>query len=289
MGKTIKEITFVHHRKKWIPFTLFYLLIPPFPGNTTSEYTVKLPNVIDLSDGNWAVALSSIVFPLTFTGVEEEEKITIYYNDGTSHDTIIPRRIQYNTIKEFEKALNHIIMTSRFESTLLSAITAAADAETADGGKRQKREAPDEAQKKKEIEAMEKSIKNITSAFNTIKTLKEEIGNKLKKIDDVSSKDAKTKIVAASDEFDQLFENAKSEEWLAKSGQSNVNLAHSKNDLEHSKRFVQKIAEMESKFLDAGGFQKKSSENSGQNSGRIRRRKKTRSKTSHQRAEPSCC
>lgn len=130
---------------------MFYLLIPPFPGNTTSEYTVKLPNVIDLSDGNWAVALSSIVFPLTFTGVEEEEKITIYYNDGTSHDTIIPRRIQYNTIKEFEKALNHIIMTSRFESTLLTAITAAADAKTADGGKGKREKHQTRLKKRKKL------------------------------------------------------------------------------------------------------------------------------------------
>ena len=33
----------------------FYIVLPSntlFPGNTTSQFTVKLPNIIDLTDGN---------------------------------------------------------------------------------------------------------------------------------------------------------------------------------------------------------------------------------------------
>ena len=55
----------------------FYVVLPSntiFAGNTTSQYTVKLPNIIDLSDGRWEVALSSITYPLTFSGVEKRKK-----------------------------------------------------------------------------------------------------------------------------------------------------------------------------------------------------------------------
>ena len=89
----------------------FYIVLPSntlFAGNTTSQYTVKLPNIIDLSDDNWGVALSSIAYPLTFSGVEEEEKITIVYEHGAQQEIVIPRRIQYNSVKDFERALNDI-------------------------------------------------------------------------------------------------------------------------------------------------------------------------------------
>jgi len=55
----------------------FYTVLPsntPFHGNTTSDYLVKLPNIIDLSDGNWTVGLSSIVYPQSFTGSDGAEQ-----------------------------------------------------------------------------------------------------------------------------------------------------------------------------------------------------------------------
>ena len=90
----------------------FYIILPsntPFPGNRTSDYIVKLPNIIDLSDGNWTVALSSIIYPLSFIGSEDDEKILINYKNGKSTTIKIPRRIQYESEKEFEIILNNII------------------------------------------------------------------------------------------------------------------------------------------------------------------------------------
>ena len=97
----------------------FYIVLPsntPVPGNKTSDYLVKFPNIIDLSDGNWTVALSSIVYPLSFSGVEEEQRITIHYEDKEPFSILIPKRVQYNTIGELENILNETIITTLFNN-----------------------------------------------------------------------------------------------------------------------------------------------------------------------------
>src|SRR5882724_4404653 len=95
----------------------FYTVLPsntPFPGNKTSDYIEKLPNIIDLSDGNWSVALSSIVYPLSFSGIEESQTITIVYNDETTSLIEIPQRLQYSSIKQFANVLNDTIYNTVF-------------------------------------------------------------------------------------------------------------------------------------------------------------------------------
>ena len=95
----------------------FYIVLPsntPVPGNRTSDYLVKFPNIIDLSDGNWTVALSSIVYPLSFSGVEEEQRITIHYENKEPVTILIPKRVQYNSIEELENILNETIITTLF-------------------------------------------------------------------------------------------------------------------------------------------------------------------------------
>ena len=97
----------------------FYIVLPsntPVPGNRTSDYLVKFPNIIDLSDGNWTVALSSIVYPLSFSGVEEEQRITIYYENKEPVTILIPKRVQYNSIEELENILNETVITTLFNN-----------------------------------------------------------------------------------------------------------------------------------------------------------------------------
>lgn len=98
----------------------FYLVLPsntPFPGNTTSDYLVKLPNIIDLSDGNWSVALSSIIYPLSFSGIDEEQKIEIHYEDDKVSTINIPKRLQYSSVKQFENIINESILNSLLNET----------------------------------------------------------------------------------------------------------------------------------------------------------------------------
>lgn len=98
----------------------FYVELPsstPFPGNKTSDYLVKLPNILDLSDGNWTVALSSISYPLSFSGVDEEQLIIINYNNGTKTTINLPKRLQYSSIKQFENVLNDTILGKLFNET----------------------------------------------------------------------------------------------------------------------------------------------------------------------------
>jgi hypothetical protein len=95
----------------------FYIVLAsntPFPGNKTSDYIVKLPNIIDLSDGNWSVALSSIVYPLSFSGIEESQTITITYNDNSTVVIDIPKRLQYSSINQFANVLNDTIHQTIF-------------------------------------------------------------------------------------------------------------------------------------------------------------------------------
>jgi hypothetical protein len=96
----------------------FYTVLPsntPFPGNITSDYLVKLPNIIDLSDGNWSVALSSIVYPNSFSGIEEAQTVTIIYNDNTTSLIDIAQKLQYKSVQQFSKVLNDTIYDSIFK------------------------------------------------------------------------------------------------------------------------------------------------------------------------------
>ena len=47
-----------------------------YPGNTSSNYTVKLPKNIYLPESDWEVALASISFPDLISEVAESEDAT---------------------------------------------------------------------------------------------------------------------------------------------------------------------------------------------------------------------
>ena len=57
----------------------FYVTLPwnasqvTYPGNTASNYTVKLPESIYLPESDWEVALASISFPDLISQVAESE------------------------------------------------------------------------------------------------------------------------------------------------------------------------------------------------------------------------
>lgn len=60
----------------------FYLFLPSNTkvastkqpeNNIPANFTIRYPNVIDLSDGEWTVALSSIIYPVSFSAEIEEE------------------------------------------------------------------------------------------------------------------------------------------------------------------------------------------------------------------------
>ena len=53
----------------------FYVMLPSntnIEGNTPSSFTCRLPNVIDLSEGEWTVGLSSIIYPGSFYGDDKQ-------------------------------------------------------------------------------------------------------------------------------------------------------------------------------------------------------------------------
>ena len=72
----------------------FYVVLPsntPIEGNKTSNFIVRLPNTLELNEGNWTVALSSIIYPISFMtlGSEtegEHEYIKIFYSEKSHED-----------------------------------------------------------------------------------------------------------------------------------------------------------------------------------------------------------
>ena len=94
----------------------FYVVLPsntPYPENKTSDYLVKLPNIIDLSDGNWTVALSSIVYPQSFSSTEEKQIIKIHYDNNSIDEITIPKDIKIKSIKHLEKIVNESFSKKR--------------------------------------------------------------------------------------------------------------------------------------------------------------------------------
>ncbi|KAL3100287.1 hypothetical protein niasHT_020889 [Heterodera trifolii] len=114
------------HFVRWIGMDDFYIVLPsnvPFPGNTASHFTVRLPHTLEL-DSNWSVALSSIIYPHSFpsVGVDEDDFVNIkllnpdYKPDGTGPTTVtltvkIPN-IQFHSVEHMQKSLNSIIQSA---------------------------------------------------------------------------------------------------------------------------------------------------------------------------------
>ena len=111
----------------------FYIVLPsntPFPENRTSEFVVKLPNIINLSDGNWTVSLSSIIYPLTFSGFEEQQKITIHFDNDSASPLVVvlPRQLQFFSARQLATVLNNEVLKYYYKYT--TELKAASSAET---------------------------------------------------------------------------------------------------------------------------------------------------------------
>jgi len=74
----------------------FYIVLPSNTGdleqNTTSKFTVRLPDTLEL-DSTWTVALSNIIYPFSFSMLDEEEgeksSIIIYRRYGNELRSIL--------------------------------------------------------------------------------------------------------------------------------------------------------------------------------------------------------
>ncbi|KAL3117791.1 hypothetical protein niasHT_009837 [Heterodera trifolii] len=162
---------FVH----WIGMDDFYIVLPsnvPFPGNTASHFTVRLPHTLEL-DSNWSVALSSIIYPHSFpsVGVDEDDFVNIkllnpdYKPDGTGPTTVtlkvkIPS-IQFHSVEHMQKSLNSIIQSAydvKFPKE-----------------KRVKRAAAASADKELEPETQPEPDKELTREVPSSKTLDKEL------------------------------------------------------------------------------------------------------------------
>jgi hypothetical protein len=92
----------------------FYVILPsntPIEDNITSNFTIRLPNVLDLSEGEWTVALSSIIYPISYhSDVVEEMFITFEYYDEKTPDKKIPiPNNVFKSVKHLEKTINDSI------------------------------------------------------------------------------------------------------------------------------------------------------------------------------------
>lgn len=98
----------------------FYVVLPsntPIEGNKTSHFTVRLPETLNL-DSNWTVALSSIIYPISFTslGTQENQFITIKKDVGPEEKLSIPS-MNYLTIANLEKGINDAISSNITETS----------------------------------------------------------------------------------------------------------------------------------------------------------------------------
>jgi len=99
----------------------FYVVLPsntpepnnPLPANNTANYTVRLPNTLDLSEGDWSVALSSIIYPVSFQSAPKEEMFLeiLYYELNKSDKKYkIPENIIFTDTAHLEKTINETII-----------------------------------------------------------------------------------------------------------------------------------------------------------------------------------
>lgn len=102
----------------------FYVILPSNTPTDTGEknkssmFTVRLPDTLAL-DSNWTVALSSIIYPMTFASIGSEERpwIRIYYENTLekpneypyTKNTVYLPAITPSTMFDLEAALNNYI------------------------------------------------------------------------------------------------------------------------------------------------------------------------------------
>jgi phage pi2 protein 07 len=106
----------------------FYVVLPSntlVEGNTSSNFIVRLPNVIELDGGGWTVALSSIVYPISFATIgtvtdanenkQQQQFIKIIYKEGGGESLTIPiPSATFQSAQFLERFLNSLINSALF-------------------------------------------------------------------------------------------------------------------------------------------------------------------------------
>uniref|UniRef100_A0A1I8B614 Uncharacterized protein n=2 Tax=Meloidogyne hapla TaxID=6305 RepID=A0A1I8B614_MELHA len=96
----------------------FYVILPSntnsVDGNTTSNFTVRMPDTLELDSG-WTVALSNIIYPFSFSLLgdsDEQESITVFRRYG---EKLVSIRIEipdlsFASEEALEEALNAVLL-----------------------------------------------------------------------------------------------------------------------------------------------------------------------------------
>jgi chorismate mutase len=103
----------------------FYVTLPSNAGQTPEEsnqsnFTVRLPNTIDLSEGSWSVALSSIFFPVAFREERKDPlKFSMQYYDvkRVEEEFAIPDEAGFDSPEELENRINSVHTATPLKST----------------------------------------------------------------------------------------------------------------------------------------------------------------------------
>ncbi|CAK5010564.1 unnamed protein product [Meloidogyne enterolobii] len=98
----------------------FYVILPSntedVDGNTTSKFTVRMPDTLEL-DSTWTVALSNIIYPFSFSLLDdsetnETESITVFrtYKDEVRSTRIEIPDLFFSSEAALESALNSFLL-----------------------------------------------------------------------------------------------------------------------------------------------------------------------------------
>jgi hypothetical protein len=168
----------------------FYIVIPSntpevnnaaMPSNTISNFTVRLPNTVDLSEGEWSVAMSSIIYPVSFQADSHDElmSITIEYTDPKKNPKKImtfPKNLSFSSIDHLEKTLNETLLGHTTQkTTVLREKRALSDPIDEEADEKEDVEEPNERLKRDEKAAAAEVIlseadkKLINTAANEVK------------------------------------------------------------------------------------------------------------------------
>ena len=74
----------------------------------------------------------SIIYPLTFSGFEEQEKITIHFDDDSASPLVIvlPRQLQFFSARQLAAILNNEVLKYYYKNTTELKATSDSTAET---------------------------------------------------------------------------------------------------------------------------------------------------------------
>jgi hypothetical protein len=120
-----------------------------YSGNTAANYITHLPSAIELTDGEWEVALVEAHYPCTFLTVDDDAEIIVVITkeaasitpianvevDRTTKNGVFKAKVghgDYRTVTELVNALNAIEDLQSLVSFSVNEITKRVEAEISD-------------------------------------------------------------------------------------------------------------------------------------------------------------